>query len=390
MTTRICDLMRPVPWATVLMLCGPALVVPACGEDDAGSPTAPETRPALPATPTGLQVTGRGPDFIEWSWTPVPNASGYDIQLSWDEDFSEDDEIAARTAEQLTYRRDGLAPQATAHLRVRSARGAGANRVTSSWSDHVGGTTELPPGIVLAVDFDTTPLGEYTRAAFDSEWPSREWVFGLGRGFAEVVEGASAYSGRSLRLSFPAGTFGTAQHSFKAQVEFPRSYDELYLSYRVRFEEDFDFVLGGKLPGFYGGEGNAGGDKPDGSDGWSGRMMWRPGGAAVQYIYHPDQPDIYGEDFRYGRTFQPGIWHTVEHRFVMNTPRMHDGVVQTWFDGEEALHVEGLRFRDVDTFAIDGLRLAFFFGGSNSSWATTKDEYIYVDDFIVSTEPIRQ
>ena len=31
-------------------------------------------------------------------------------------------------------------------------------------------------------------------------------------------------------------------------------------------------------------------DVPDGTDGWSGRMMWREDGAATQYLYHPDQP----------------------------------------------------------------------------------------------------
>ena len=372
------------------ILCvGPGLLVPACGGDEPGTPTAPEPGPTVPAIPTGLRISGRGPDFIEWSWTPVPNASGYDIQFSWDEDFSEDDELVARTAGQLSYRRDGLAPQTTAHLRVRSARGAGAGRITGGWSDHVAGTTELPPGVLLAVNFDTTPLGDYTRAHFSADWPTHGEVRGPGLGLADIVDGRSAYSGRSLRLKFPARTFGR-DHAFQANIEFARSYDELYVSYRVRFEENFDFVRGGKLPGLYGGEGNAGGNKPNGSDGWSGRMMWRPGGAAVQYIYHPDQPDIYGEDFRYGRTFQPGTWHTVEHRFVLNTPRMHDGVVQTWFDGEIALQVDDLRFRDVDTFGIDGFRIAFFFGGNDSSWATTKDETIYVDDFVISTERIEQ
>ena len=245
------------------------------------------------------------------------------------------------------------------------------------------------PTVVMAVDFDTTTPGDYTRAAFDADFPTRRWVNGLGRGLVEIVEEPAAYSGRSVRIKFPAGTFG-GDHAFQSNVEFPRMYEDLYVSYRLRFEEGFDFVRGGKLSGFYGGVANAGGNPPNGGDGWTGRMTWRPGGAAVQYLYHPDQPDIYGEDFRWGRDFRPGIWHTVEHRFVMNTPGMHDGVVQTWFDGEAALDVEGLRFRDVDTFAIDGFRIAFFFGGNDSSWATTKDEYIYWDDLIVSTEPIRQ
>ena len=140
------------------------------------------------------------------------------------------------------------------------------------------------------------------------------------------------------------------------------------MSYRVRFEDGFDFVKGGKLPGLIGGTGNTGGNRPNGSDGWSGRMMWRRGGDAVQYVYHPDQPGIYGEDFRWERRFEPGRWHTVEHRFVMNDPRKHDGILQAWFDGQEALYVDDLRFRDVDSFAIDQFYTSTFFGGGDSTW----------------------
>ena len=35
--------------------------------------------------------------------------------------------------------------------------------------------------------------------------------------------------------------------------------DEAYLEYDVRFDETFDFVIGGKLPGFFGGEGSCAG-----------------------------------------------------------------------------------------------------------------------------------
>ena len=105
------------------------------------------------------------------------------------------------------------------------------------------------PTVVMAVKFDTTPLGEYTRAAFDADFPTHRWV-NMGRGLVEIVEGPAAYSGRSVRIKFPAGTFGN-DHAFKSIVDFPRTYDELYVSYRVRFEEGFDFVRGGKLPGFF-------------------------------------------------------------------------------------------------------------------------------------------
>ena len=117
-------------------------------------------------------------------------------------------------------------------------------------------------------------------------------------------------------------------------------------------------------------------------------MMWREGGEATQYLYHPDQPGMYGEFFYWDHAFIPGQWHTVEHRIKMNTPGSHDGQLQTWFDGDEALNLDAVRFRDVDAFAIDGLWLVAFFGGGDDSWNAAKDERIYFDEFVVSTERI--
>lgn len=69
---------------------------------------------------------------------------------------------------------------------------------------------------------------------------------------------------------------------------------------------------------------------------------------------------------------------------------MNDGVLQTWFDGEQVVDLDDLRFRDVDSFAIDRFYISTFFGGGDATWAPTKDEYITFDDFIVSTTRIRQ
>ena len=243
---------------------------------------------------------------------------------------------------------------------------------------------------VVHVDFDATSLGTYTTTSFNGDWPSAEWVSGLDAGRAEIVGGSEAHAGRSLRLKYPVGTYGSRDQAIQARIALPHGYEELYVSYRVRFAEGFDFVKGGKLPGLMGGAGNTGGNRPDGTDGWSGRMMWRRDGEAVQYLYHPDQPGTYGEDLRWNRRFEPGRWHTVEHRFVMNTPSRNDGVLQAWFDGEQTLLVEDLRFRDVDTFAIDHFYISTFFGGGDVTWAPQRDEYVWFDDFVVSTARIRQ
>ena len=257
-------------------------------------------------------------------------------------------------------------------------------------------TTKPPPPRVstatpiLKVDFDSTALGAYTDAAFEKDWPSTEWVSGLDSVRAEIVAGAAAYAGRSLRLKYPANTFGPGAQAIQAWVALPKSYEELFVSYRIRFERGFDFVLGGKLPGLSGGKGNTGGEKPTGLDGWSGRMMWRAGGSAVQYVYHPDQPRHWGQDFPYRRNFSPGQWHTVEHRFVMNTPGEKDGVLQAWFDDDQVLDVDTLRFRDVNAFAIDQFYFSTFFGGDNDTWAPTRDQYITFDDFFIAATRIEQ
>lgn len=233
--------------------------------------------------------------------------------------------------------------------------------------------------VVLEVDFDNWPEGAYGPAEFRQDFLNHRWFVGWDEGRTEIVQGA-------LRVTYPALEVGTA---VQALITLPDRYDELFLSYRVRFGEGFDFVLGGKLPGLAGGEANAGGDVPTGSDGWSARVMWRADGTAMTYLYHPDQAGKYGDNLHYDRKFVPGRWHTIEHRFVMNTPQEGDGLHEAWFDGEPVLRRTDLRFRDTDAFGIDWLYFATFFGGADSSWATTKEEHADFDDFVVSTERIR-
>lgn len=226
----------------------------------------------------------------------------------------------------------------------------------------------------------------------DLEWTGLKWAQGLTEGRVDIVEGAEAHSGKSLRILYPKGGVGPGEGGAQWLVNLPKSFDELYVSYWVKFGTGFDFVKGGKIPGLGGGANNTGGSKPDGTDGWSGRMMWRTGGDAVQYLYHPDQPTIYGEDLGYDiggqRSFVPGEWVQVEHHFVMNTPGQHDGIVEAWWNGQKAMERTDIRYRDVDTFAIDVFYFSTFFGGSGADWAATKDEYTYFDDFVISTGPI--
>ena len=140
-------------WALLLVLfVGAGLFVAACGDEETPAPTtpapappapppAPEPEPEPPAVPTGLEISASGLDFVEWRWSAVEGVSGYDVQFSTNEAFTDEDEVIARTAEQISYRRTDLTAETSYYLRVRSAAGTGDGRVTSGWSTHVTGMT---------------------------------------------------------------------------------------------------------------------------------------------------------------------------------------------------------------------------------------------------------
>ena len=67
----------------------------------------------------------------------------------------------------------------------------------------------------------------------------------------------------------------------------------------------------------------------------------------------------------------------------MNTPGVHNGIIQSWFDGELVLDRDNIRYRDVDTFSIDKFYFDTFYGGSSILWAPSVDVYSYFDNFII-------
>jgi hypothetical protein len=281
----------------------------------------------------------------------------------------------------------------------RGLAGLAALALAAACAGREGSPPAAPPSpetgtIVYSNDFDGEPVGPYTLAQLRTGWSDPSWENGVSAGRVEIVAAPEAYSGRSLRVRYPKGGVGPSAGGAQWQLRFGRSFTELYCSYRIKFGEGFGFVKGGKLPGLAGGQANTGGNRPTGRDGWSARMMWRQGGSAVQYLYHPDQPTIYGEDLPWDlggqRLFTPGAWHRVEHRIVMNTPGQHDGRVQGWFDGVLSLDAAHVRFRDVDSFAIDLFYFSTFFGGNDPTWAPNRDESVYFDEFVIATGRIAE
>ena len=242
---------------------------------------------------------------------------------------------------------------------------------------------------VFENDFDDDAVGVYSDL---DDWNTPPWDNGVGEGRVEIIDGDAAYSGRSLRVHYPAGGVGPGEGGAQWRLELDDARDELYLAYRLRFGDGFDFVLGGKLPGLVGGTAPTGCVQDDG--GFSARSMWRVDGHGVQYMYFPEKLSSCDDDFDYALAgepalFQAGVWHTLEHRLVMNTPGEADGVLQAWLDGQLVLDVQDFRYRLQDgAYAIDAMYFSTFFGGSGPEWGPTADEVIDFDDFVLCDGPI--
>ena len=242
----------------------------------------------------------------------------------------------------------------------------------------------------IKINFQTEKLGSYSEERINKVWNNPPSITTYAKP-TTVKDG----NNKVLQLSFPKGTFGQ-NHKVNWHLKFKKSYEELYCQYKVKFERGFDWRLGGKLPGF------AGGDKPAGgrhsSDGFSSRIMWRERGEIHQYYYYPNDSAHYGTGFWWHNLcskkierlrFKPGKWHTIKMKIKMNKNWKDPGYIICWLDGKLALHQE-VKWREKEAkYGVEWFVFTVFFGGNDESFAPRKDCKIYFDDFIISDKEIK-
>jgi hypothetical protein len=207
------------------------------------------------------------------------------------------------------------------------------------------------------------------------------------RGRAHIVRDEDPARGKVLRVFYPQGAVGPATGGIQFLTGLAPA-EEYWLSYRVKFEEGFDFSKGGKLPGLTsGGSKYTGGKRPTAGEGWSARYMWHAGGKAVVYLYYVDMPGIWGDGIRLPEvTFVPGRWHQLTQHIRLNAPDQADGVLEVWFDGRQVLSRNDLRFRLGRLGLIDSFFFSTFHGGSSPDYAPKTDCYARFDDFTISAQ----
>jgi len=250
---------------------------------------------------------------------------------------------------------------------------------------------------VVSADFDSEPLGSIDPGRVESEvGGASAWT----PGYNDVSIVSDGSGGRAVRVALEKGTILSkpeGSHGMVLLIRFADGYDQACISYRVRFDANFDWSLGGKLPGLAGVAPGVSGGAPSGGnptdEGWSGRLMWLGNGSygwvkasnmVVSYMYHPGQETQYGDNIQWNRELIAGKWHSVKQCYTMNTVGQNNGTLRAWFDNQLVVDQSNFVYRTRSDVHINYLYWDVFRGGSTLEWAGDRTGYVDIDDMLVT------
>jgi hypothetical protein len=175
----------------------------------------------------------------------------------------------------------------------------------------------------------------------------------------------------------PAGGF-----SFPWQPRgLPRDAQAACLSYHVFVPKDFDFGLGGVLPGL---SARDGGTVVGSLHGVDTAIIWRGDGSIESNVSRLTESDRSVEQFSGNRTkLEKGRWVRIDHEMVLNTPKAANGIVRTWVN--KSLVVEAIEktLREGSTVVQTGVAAHTYFGGEGIGGAAPKEQTLWMTPFEV-------
>ncbi|KAG6907515.1 hypothetical protein DXG01_008604 [Tephrocybe rancida] len=172
-------------------------------------------------------------------------------------------------------------------------------------------------------------------------------------------------NGSVIQLYYPTGSVNPAQRPVGGAQFYASPLDltnarRVTLEYSVFFPDDFNWVLGGKMPGLYGGHAGCSGGNAA-LDCWSTRLMWRKEGKGEMYLYAPKDKqtqELCGDpqsmcDAAYGFSIGRGSykwvaggWTTVKQMVELNTPGKQDGCFTLDVNGQRVIERNDIFYRD--------------------------------------------
>ncbi|GJN88777.1 hypothetical protein Rhopal_001746-T1 [Rhodotorula paludigena] len=197
-------------------------------------------------------------------------------------------------------------------------------------------------------------------------------VVGSGVPAERWTGGTQGDSGSALQVAFPAGSRNPSASPvggmgfYTSQIDVSQA-NNVSFSYSVFFEEGFNFVKGGKLPGLYGGRTACSGGSTAETC-FSARLMWRTNGMGELYLYAPREKQVdalctlgplsycnsvYGMSIGRGSwTFKTGEWTDIRQDIWLNTPGQPDGGFNIWVNNELVLSSSSVYYRNSETGMI--------------------------------------
>ncbi|KAK0501344.1 hypothetical protein EDD18DRAFT_1306945 [Armillaria luteobubalina] len=207
----------------------------------------------------------------------------------------------------------------------------------------------------------------------DGEQPEEAWEAFYPRG--SINPSASIVGGFGFYVAGPAGFLnGTV--------------NEAIVSYRVMFESGWEWARGGKLPGIFGGEGDAsyrcsGGRQNDRCQCFNARLMWRPNGAGEIYTYFPLTEGNEAAILRVpgSRKNSDYGWVDVALQVKLNEINKQDGELALYIDGKPVIsmsrkdaEIKGMHFQTVLWRNTSP--------GHTEDWASPKDQKAWFSDLL--------
>lgn len=266
----------------------------------------------------------------------------------------------------------------------------------------------LAPIANIVESWSTAPSAPAPLPLADSTFRIQDEIKALAHPYVPAPDGQL-----SMKATYPKGSWNfqnSPQGGFSFYGKGPESVDlttakEVTFGYTVLFEEGFQWNLGGKLLGLYGGDDDevavscSGGRRDDRC--FSVRLMWRQEGKGEMYTYLPKAfaandaichvpptstcNDEYGASVGRGAfKFEAGKPTSVSMRVRLNDAGQANGELELWADGQSVINVGGLMIRDSDAGRIRGLMMQTFFGGSDKKYATPIDQHTYFRDFTIA------
>ncbi len=270
--------------------------------------------------------------------------------------------------------------------------------------------------VILKHNFESNTPGDYKLSEWEKDWSYPEWDNRQTELDISQDPNDQENSSKLLQVYYPANSLGPSEGGTNWWTGLNGKYDEMYVSYDIKFMPGFQYQKGGKLPSVKGGSVETLGDfeRPDGYDGFAAGMMFKEDGRLVFYLYYPDSKvEEYGETFTWGTNdypdnyfspsvvdfgyaqgaasyAKPGVWHNVTYRTVLNSVNADgsanfDGLLEAYFDGKLVLQMTKLLFRRTATLGIDCFRMVTFFGGNTDIWRNPISEWLKIDNVLLYT-----